>query len=259
MDKRYRKAVVVGNWKMNQTTEAVQQFAKELKPLLPKKLVRTDIGICATGVLIPTLGKALRKNKVRCGVGAQDVSQHQSGAYTSETSGTQLQDAGVKYVIIGHSERRQYHQETDEVVNEKVKAALQAGLTPIACVGETLEQRERGVTMEIVSYQTKVALSGIAPEDVCNVIVAYEPVWAIGTGKTATAEDAGAVCTGIRHLLRDILGAKLARRVVIQYGGSMNAKNARELLAQKDIDGGLIGGAALDPIAFSAVVEATQQ
>ena len=170
-----------------------------------------------------------------------------------------LKDLGVKYVIIGHSERRQYFGETDVTVNKKVHAALEAGLHPIICVGESLEQREMGVTMELIALQVKSALSGVAPEKVRKCVIAYEPIWAIGTGKTATAEQAAEVCTAIRATIRNLYGARVARSITIQYGGSMNPKNAAELLAQPDVDGGLIGGAALKPDQFVDIINAANQ
>ena len=170
-----------------------------------------------------------------------------------------IKEAGAKYVIIGHSERRQYYNETDFTVNKKVHAAIEAGLIPIICVGESLEQRELGVTMELIAYQVKCALAGVAPEKVRHIVIAYEPLWAIGTGKTATAEQAGEVCQAIRTVIRKQYGAHVARSVTIQYGGSMNAKNAEELLAQPDVDGGLIGGAALKPADFVKIIEAANQ
>ena len=172
---------------------------------------------------------------------------------------TSLKEVGAKYVIIGHSERRQYYNETDLTVNKKVHAALEAGLRPIVCVGESLEQRELDVTEELITYQVKIALAGLTESQVRRVVIAYEPIWAIGTGKTATAEQAGAVCSHIRGVIRKLYGARVARAVTIQYGGSMNAKNAAELLAQPDIDGGLIGGAALKPDDFMAIINAANQ
>ena len=172
---------------------------------------------------------------------------------------TKLTAIGVKYVVIGHSERRQYYNETDFTVNKKVKAALEAGLRPIVCVGESLEQRELGVTMDLITYQVKCALSGVPIEKMRHVVFAYEPIWAIGTGKTATAQEAQEVCEGIRAIIRKLYGARVARAVTVQYGGSMNAKNAFELLAQPDVDGGLIGGASLKPDQFLEIVNAANQ
>ena len=192
-------------------------------------------------------------------IGGETCHYEASGAFTGEVTVEMLKDVGAKYVIIGHSERRQYYNETDFTVNKKVHAALEAGLRPIVCVGESLEQRELGVTEELISYQVKVALAGLNETQVRRVVIAYEPIWAIGTGKTATAEQAGEVCTHIRTIIRKQYGARVARAVTIQYGGSMNAKNAEELLAQPDVDGGLIGGAALKPADFVKIIEAANQ
>ena len=196
---------------------------------------------------------------MRVAVGAENLYFEPSGAYTGEVSADMLKDLGVKYVIIGHSERRQYFGETDITVNKKVHAALEAGLHPIICVGESLEQREMGVTMELIALQVKSALAGVAAEKVRKCVIAYEPIWAIGTGRTATAEQAAEVCTAIRAAIRSLYGARVARSVTIQYGGSMNPKNAAELLAQPDVDGGLIGGAALKSDQFVDIINAANQ
>ena len=196
---------------------------------------------------------------MRVTVGAENVFYEKNGAYTGEVSADMLKDLGVKYVIIGHSERRQYFGETDITVNKKVHAALEAGLHPIVCVGESLEQRELGVTMDLISLQVKSALAGVSAEKLRKCVIAYEPVWAIGTGRTATPEQAGEVCTFIRATIRHMYGARIARSITIQYGGSMNPGNAAELLAQPDIDGGLIGGAALKPDQFVAIINAANQ
>ncbi|MDR3644901.1 MAG: triose-phosphate isomerase, partial [Clostridia bacterium] len=190
------------------------------------------------------------------GVGAQNCHWEQSGAFTGEISAPMLASMGVQYVIIGHSERRQYFGETDATVNRRVRAALAGGLTVILCVGEVLTQREQGVTCELVGMQTKIALGGVAPEELRNVIIAYEPVWAIGTGRTATAEQANEVCRAIRGTVSSLYGAAAGDAMTIQYGGSMNAGNAAELLAQPDVDGGLIGGASLKPADFAAIIAA---
>ena len=195
----------------------------------------------------------------RISVGAQNLHQESHGAYTGEVSAAMLADAGVKYVIIGHSERRQYCEETDALVARKVTAALEAGLHAIVCVGETLEQRDMDITLDLISVQVKAALSGITADQLRHVVFAYEPVWAIGTGRTATAEQAAEVCGHIRAILRKLYGARAARSVTVQYGGSMNAGNAHELLGQLDIDGGLIGGAALKAEDFTAIVQAANQ
>lgn len=256
MNRKYRKTVIVGNWKMNKLPSELKAFAAELKPHVHKPKW-CDVGICVPGVMVPAAVRAFKDNKV--GVGGQDLSAAASGAYTGEVSGAQLADVGTKYVIVGHSERRQFHGETDDLVNAKVKAALENRLIPIACVGETLEQREMGITLELITLQVKTILSGVAAEKVRKIIIAYEPVWAIGTGETATAEQAGEVCTHIRAVIRKLYGARIARSVTIQYGGSMNGKNAKELLAQPDIDGGLVGGASLKPEEFAQIIHAANQ
>jgi len=256
MNRKYRKTVIAGNWKMNKLPSEIKAFAEELKSLVPKAKW-CEVVACVPSVMIPAAIKAFKDSKV--GVGAQDLSAAQSGAYTGECSGAQLIDAGAKYVIVGHSERRQNHGETDHLVNAKAKAALDNKLIPIVCVGETLEQREMGVTLELVTLQVKTGLAGISAEQVRKLIIAYEPVWAIGTGKTATAEQAGEVCTAIRAIIRSMYGARIARSITIQYGGSMNGQNAAELLAQPDIDGGLVGGASLKPEDFAQIILAANQ
>ena len=256
MNRRYRKTIIAGNWKMNKTASETKRFAEELKRLLPRTKW-CDVVVCVPAVNIPAAMKAFKD--LRVSVGAQNVFYEKSGAYTGEVSADMLKDLGVKYVIIGHSERRQYFGETDFTVNKKVIAALEAGLHPIICVGETLDQRELGVTMELIALQLKSALAGVPAEKARKCVIAYEPVWAIGTGKTATAEQADEVCSNIRAAIRGLYGARVARSVTIQYGGSMNPKNAAELLAQPDIDGGLIGGAALKPEQFVDIINAANQ
>ena len=256
MNRKYRKTVIAGNWKMNQLASGIKPFIEELKENLPKQK-NCDIVLCTPAVMVPTMIKAGKEAKVAAG--AQDVSKYEKGAYTGEVSADQLADIGAKYCIVGHSERRQYHGEDDMLVNAKAKALLNKGIIPIICVGESLEQREMDLTMEYVAYQVKAALSGIDASALRRCIIAYEPIWAIGTGKTASAEQAQEVCEGIRAVIRKIYGARPARAVSILYGGSMNAKNAHELLAQPDIDGGLIGGASLKPADFAAIVAATNQ
>jgi triosephosphate isomerase len=242
MNRRYRKTIIAGNWKMNKTASETKKFAEELKAIMPKAKW-CEVVVCVPAVNIQTAIKAFKD--MRVSVGAENLFYEKSGAYTGEVSADMLKDLGVKYVIIGHSERRQYFGETDVTVNKKVHAALDAGLHPIICVGESLEQREMGITMELIALQVKAALSGVGAEKIRKCVIAYEPVWAIGTGKTATAEQAAEVCTLIRTTIRHLYGARIARSVTIQYGGSMKPANAAELLAQPDIDGGLIGGAAL--------------
>ena len=256
MNRKYRKTVIAGNWKMNMLASAVKPFMEELKENLPK--VKTcEIVVCTPAVMIPAAIKAGKDCKAA--IGAQDVSQFEKGAYTGEISAAQLEDIGAKYCIVGHSERRQYHGETDMMVNAKAKALLEKGIQPIICVGESLEQREMELTMEYVSYQVKAALSGLDAAQLRRCVIAYEPIWAIGTGKTATSQQAQEVCEGIRSVIRELYGARPARAVSILYGGSMNAKNAEELLSMPDIDGGLIGGASLKPVDFSEIIKATAQ
>ena len=256
MNLKYRKTVIAGNWKMNKTLTETRAFADELKPLLGRHKW-CEVVLCVPAVNISGAVKAFKDS--RLDVGGETCHYEDHGAFTGEITADMLKDVGAKYVIIGHSERRQYYNETDLTVNKKVKTALEAGLRPIVCVGESLEQRELGVTEELIAYQVKAALAGVADSQMRRVIIAYEPIWAIGTGKTATAEQAGAVCAHIRAVIRKKYGARVARSVTIQYGGSMNAKNAAELLAQPDIDGGLIGGAARKAADFMAIIDAANQ
>ena len=256
MNRKYRKTVIAGNWKMNMLASEIKPFMEQLKENLPKTRA-CDVVLCTPAPLLPAMIKGGKDCKVAAG--GQDVSKYEKGAYTGEVSAAQLADIGAKYCIVGHSERRQYHGEDDMLINAKVKALLEKGIIPIICVGESLEQREMDLTMEYVAYQVKAALSGVDASQLRRCIIAYEPIWAIGTGKTATAEQAEEVCQGIRAVVRGIYGARPARAVSILYGGSMNAKNAFELLAQPDIDGGLIGGASLKPVDFSEIVKATDQ
>ncbi len=253
MNRKYRKTIIAGNWKMNMLASQVKPFAEELRTLVPKAKW-CDTVVCVPFVNAPAALKAFKESRVS--VGAENLNENPKGAYTGEVSAEMLTDIGVKYVIIGHSERRQYYGETDFSVNAKLKAALAAGLNPIVCVGESLQQREMGVTMEYITYQVKAALSGIADDKIRRVVIAYEPIWAIGTGKTATSDQAEEVCGGIRALIRKLYGARIARAVSILYGGSMNEKNAAELLSKPDIDGGLIGGASLVPAKFAAIINA---
>lgn len=245
-----RKPIIAGNWKMNKTPAEAEALIKELIPLVAD--AQCDVVVCTPDVCLPA---AL---EMTCGtniaVGAQNCHMKDSGAYTGETSPATLAAMGVQYVIIGHSERRQYFGETDVTVNERTKAALRHGLTPIVCVGETLEQREAGVTETLVRYQVVQALSGISAEDVAKLVIAYEPVWAIGTGKTATSAQANEVNAIIRDQIAKAFGNETAEKVRVQYGGSMKPANAAELMAQPDIDGGLIGGASLTASDFNAIV-----
>lgn len=217
---------------------------------------KCDVVICPTAICIPAAVEAVKGSSVA--VGAQNVHFKESGAYTGELAANMLTEAGVKYVIIGHSERRQYFGETDETVNLRTKAALAAGLLPIVCVGESLTEREQGIMDDTVRRQTKIALLGVSAEDAKKVVIAYEPVWAIGTGKTATADQANEVCGIIRETVKGLYGSEVSDVIRIQYGGSMNAGNAAELLAKPNIDGGLIGGASLKPDDFAVIIGAAE-
>lgn len=256
MNRKYRKTVIAGNWKMNKTPAETKAFIDELKGKVGKQKW-CDVVLCVPFVDIPAAVRASRDAKIA--IGAQNMHWEKSGAFTGEISADMLKELGVKFVVIGHSERRQYFAETNETVNLKVKAALEAGLRPIICVGETLEQREQEITEELITTQVKIALRDVEADQLRKIVFAYEPVWAIGTGKTATAEQANEVCCLIRAVIRAKYGARVARSVTIQYGGSMNAKNAQELLAQPDVDGGLIGGAALKTDDFTTIINAANQ
>lgn len=256
MNRRYRKTVIAGNWKMNKTAADAKSLVEEIKAAISKNKW-CEIVVIPPYVDIPAAVKATRGSRIA--VGAQNMHFENSGAFTGEISAEMLKSIGVKYVVIGHSERRQYFGETDINVNKKVVAALSAGLIPIVCVGETLEQREQGITFEHIAMQIKIALKGIEAADVKKIVVAYEPVWAIGTGRTATSDQANEVNASIRDVIRELYGARVARGVTIQYGGSMNPKNAAELLAMPDVDGGLIGGASLKAGDFVAIINAANQ
>ena len=255
MNRKYRKTVIAGNWKMNKTPSQTKEFMAQLKTILPKGRW-CDVALCVPAVCIPAAVRAMRETRV--GIGAENCHAAASGAYTGEISTEMLVDAGCKYVIIGHSERREMG-ETDAQVNAKVLAALEAGLIPIMCCGETLEQRQNGVTADHIAMQIKLGLKDVPEEKIRKVVIAYEPIWAIGTGLTATPEQAQEVCESIRTVVRKLYSSKNARAISILYGGSMNEKNAFELLAQPDIDGGLIGGASLVPEKFVKIIEAANQ
>lgn len=242
-----RKPFIAGNWKMNMTVESGKKLIKELIPLV--KDANCDVALCVPAILIPEMVQAAKGSNIA--IGAENVHWAQSGAYTGEISADMLKDYGVKYVIIGHSERRQYFGETDESVNKRTLAALNANLTPIVCVGETLEERESGKTESVLSRQLELGLKGV--EDITKLVIAYEPVWAIGTGKTATDEQAQETIAFIRKKVGELFCPKCAEKLIIQYGGSMNAKNCKGLMAQPDIDGGLIGGASLK-LDFATIV-----
>ena len=238
-----RKKIVAGNWKMNMTPSQAVKLVEELKPLVVSDDV--EVVYCVPAIDIVPVVEALKGTNVA--VGAENMYFEEKGAYTGEISAEMLLDAGVKYVIIGHSERRDYFKEDDALLNKKVKKAIEAGLTPILCCGETLEQRESGVTLDWIRLQIKSDLAGVAASDVANMVIAYEPIWAIGTGKTATTEQAQEVCKAIRECIAEVYDEATAEAIRIQYGGSVNAATAPELFAQPDIDGGLVGGASLKP------------
>ncbi len=255
MNRKYRKTLIAGNWKMNKSPSETKAFMTELKAILPKGRW-CDIALCVPAVCIPAAVRAMRETRI--GIGAENCNANASGAYTGEISTSMLVDAGCKYVIIGHSERRAMG-ETDADVNAKTLAVLEAGLTPIVCCGETLEQRESGITEEWITMQMKLALAGIPEDKIRKVVIAYEPIWAIVTGKTATPEQAEEVCQLIRSVVRKLFGSKHARATTILYRGSMNEKHAYDLLAQPDTDGGLIGGASLVPEKFVKIIEDANQ
>ena len=256
MNLKYRKTIIAGNWKMNLNAEEAKKFITQLKSKAGQAKW-CDVVLCVPFLQIPAAVRAAKHTKIA--IGAQNCHFEENGAYTGEISCKMLAEAGVKYVIIGHSERRRDNNETDTTVNKKVLAALQAGLRPIICVGETLEMRDNDVTLDVVRTQVKTALRGVMQDQIRRVTIAYEPIWAIGTGYTATSEQAGEVCEAIREVVRQLYGARLARAVSVLYGGSMNTANAAELLAQPDVDGGLIGGASLKTESFEKIIEAANQ
>ena len=245
-----RKAIIAGNWKMNMTVSEAKELVEGLKPLV--KDAACDVVVCPTFVCLPAVKEAIAGTNIH--IGAQNMHWEEKGAFTGEISPVMLKELGIEYVIIGHSERRQYFAETDETVNKKIKSALAHGLKPIVCVGETLEQREEGITNDFVSGQVKAAFEGISADDAKGVVIAYEPIWAIGTGRTATPADANEVTGVIRATIESLYGKDVADVIRIQYGGSMNPKNVKELMAMEHIDGGLIGGASLKAEDFSKVV-----
>ncbi len=255
MDKSLRRPVIAGNWKMNNNPEQTKALIEAMKPLVAD--ADCDVVICAPYIDLYAAMEAVAGSNIK--IGAENCHWAEKGAFTGEVSAEMLKVAGVPYVIIGHSERRQYFGETDETVRDRVRAALNAGLKVILCVGEVLKERELGITAEVVRMQTKVALSGVSEAELANIIIAYEPVWAIGTGLTATPEQANEVCAVIRALIAELYTKDAADKFVIQYGGSMNDANAAELLAQYDVDGGLIGGASLVAEKFAAIVAAASK
>ena len=245
-----RKKVIAGNWKMNMLPNEAIQFIDELAPMV--KDTENEVILCVP--YTDLFYALLTAQNTNIKIGSQNMHFEENGAFTGEVSGKMLKSINVEYVIIGHSERRQYFAETDETVNKKIKAAFANGLKPIVCVGETLEQREAGKTIEIITNQTKLALEGLTEEQVGNTIIAYEPIWAIGTGKTATKEDANDSIKAIRNKIAQIYGQNVADGVIIQYGGSVKSTNAKELFEMSDIDGGLVGGASLKVEEFSKIV-----
>ena len=255
MNKAKRQAVIAGNWKMNKTRPEAKALIEQIKPLV--KDADCGVVVCVPYTNLETALEATKGSNIK--VGAEYCHWAKSGAFTGEISADMLAEMGVEYVVIGHSERRQYFGETDKTVNQRVRAALDAGLKVILCVGELLEQREQGITEEVCGMQTKVALCGVSKEELSHIIIAYEPVWAIGTGKTATAEQADEVNGFIRSVVAGLYGEDAAQALTIQYGGSMNAKNAEELLSKEHVDGGLIGGASLKAEDFSIIVKAASK
>ena len=245
MDKAKRKAIIAGNWKMNKTATEAAKLVDELIPAV--KDASCEVVICTPYTDLVTAVEKTKGTNIH--VGAENVHFEKSGAFTGEISADMLVDLGVEYVIVGHSERRQYFAETDQTVNKRALAALNAGLKVIICVGKS-------VTEELVRMQTKIALRDVTAEQMANVVIAYEPIWAIGTGKTATADQAEEVCAQIRKVIGEVYGEAVAEAVTVQYGGSMNAKNCEELLSKKDVDGGLIGGASLKAPDFAVIVNA---
>ena len=243
-----RKPIIAGNWKMNKTAAEGAALVEELKPLV--KDANCDVVVCVPFTDIPAVSAAAKGSNIH--VGAQNVHFAGKGAYTGEISADMLKEFGVEYVIIGHSERRQYFGETDETVNKRMHAALAAGLTPSVCIGESLEERETGKTEDVLAVQIEEGFKGV--DDISKIVIAYEPIWAIGTGKTATAEQANETIAFIRKKCAEVFCPKCAEKVRIQYGGSMNAKNCKELMAMPEIDGGLIGGASLKAEDFSIIV-----
>ena len=249
-----RKKVIAGNWKMNMLPNEVISMIQKLEPLVEN--ANAEIVLCVP--YIDLFYALLTVQGTNIKIGAQNMYFEESGAYTGEVSGKMLRSIGVKYVIIGHSERRTIFGETDEIVNKKVKSALSNRLKPIICVGETLEQREAGKAHKVITKQTKKALEGLTDKQISSIIIAYEPVWAIGTGKTATKEDANESIKAIRKEVEKLYGKEISEKVIIQYGGSMNPSNAKELLEMSDIDGGLVGGASLVAKDFATIVNCVQ-
>lgn len=246
-----RKTIIAGNWKMYKTLEESVELINALRPLATNLPSSVSVIVCPPFTSLAVVANLLKGSNIK--LGAQNMSEHDEGAYTGEVSWKMLKSVGCEYVILGHSERRQYFNESNELINQKAKKALANGLKPIVCVGEKLDERETGITDRVIAVQVKGVLSGISSEDMRNVIIAYEPVWAIGTGKTASPMQAQEVHMNIRKLIGQLYGWNIAERVTIQYGGSVKPDNAAELLAQNDIDGALVGGACLKADSFAAI------
>lgn len=253
MKKNVRKAIIAGNWKMNKTRPEAKALLEDLKPMVAD-VKDVEIVACVPFTNLETALAATAGTNIK--IGAENCHFEKSGAFTGEISADMLAEMGVEYVVLGHSERRQYFAETDETVNKRTKAALAAGLKPIVCVGELLWERECNITEEVIARQIKLDFFGISADDLKKCVIAYEPVWAIGTGKTATADQAEEVCAFIRATLAKLYGADVAETITVQYGGSMNAKNAAELLSKTNVDGGLIGGASLKAADFTTIITA---
>lgn len=236
-----RKMIIAGNWKMNKTPKQTIALIEELKPLVATEAA--EVVFCVPAVCLTTAIEAAKGSNIQ--IGAQNMHFEESGAYTGEIAPSMLTEIGVKYVIIGHSERREYYAETNETVNKKVLKAIEHDMVPILCCGEYLVQRQQGITIDLIRQQLKIGLKDVQPEDAKKVVIAYEPIWAIGTGVTATSDQAEEVCAAIRALLVELYGSEVAEAMRIQYGGSVNAKNAKELFSKPNIDGGLVGGASL--------------
>lgn len=250
-----RRPIIAGNWKMNKTTAESVSLVDELKALLKDKK-DVEVVVCPPYTALFKSAQALQGSNIK--LGAQDMHWEPSGAYTGEISSPMLKDIGCQYVIIGHSERRQYFGETNESVNKKVKAALKAGITPIMCVGEKLEEREKGLTEKIIEGHLRGGFDGLSKEDAAKIVVAYEPVWAIGTGKTATPAQAQEVHSFIRNWLKNSFGDDVASKIIIQYGGSVTPDNIEGLMKENDVDGALVGGASLKADSFSKIVKGSK-
>lgn len=246
-----RNTVVAGNWKMNKTPSETAEFIKELAPSVAG--ASSTVIACVPFTNLSAAVDAAKGTNIH--IGAQNMFYEDSGAFTGEVSADMLKDIGVEYVIIGHSERRQYFAETDVTVNRKVLKAIEKGLRPIICVGESLEEREQGIAIDLIRSQVKIAFLGVSADDAKKCIIAYEPIWAIGTGRTATSEQANEICTAIRTVLGELYGKDTAEEMIIQYGGSVKPSNAAELFSMSDIDGGLIGGASLKVADFTGIVK----